>query len=441
MKIFILLILVSCGQYQKKEGKQDQKNMEHLLSESTFKKFDLAVSGVMSLTTKNIKSSRIDIPFSNFLNPKTAALKILTSNEKNLERFSFDPFSKNLVFEFEPKEYQRLLNDDYQVTFFFKNGSDFTVSHQKEGITEEVNLKNKNFFTIQMNKEELIDIFKGNKKIEIKSKQQASIDEWNYYLTNYHYPVLINDTKKNEIIFLKNQVTFEDFQKKMGIKNIINIEDISLFSPEIDLSTNFWFTRNSNSNTKILFRSNMKTISDFYKNSLFEKTDILRREKGITESSLNFKKNKNALFYLTISGKKRFHKIPFVQHKFHKSGIHFFQVCEQFITNIQYSFEEKLSLNEIINNLELITEAGVIDLKRALYIKENISNEGPSWIFAFDEKVTKISLRIKPNNSKAFEAHGIQKRGCLGKNKNAFKSFHFENQLDLMTSVFVEIIE
>jgi len=441
MKILLLLILVSCGQYQKNEEVQDQKKLENFISDSSFKKFDFEVSGVLSLSSKNVKSPRIDIPFSNFFRPNNLALKILTKNKENFKNNPIDPFSQNIIFEFEPKEYGRLINDDYEATFFFKNGNNFTFSHFKNDSTQEYHLKNKNFFSLEMSKEEIIDILKGKNKIQAVSKNQIAFEDWNYYLKEYHYPILISDENKNEIIFVKNELKFEDYQKRLGIKNIINIEELSIFSPEINSDNYYWFTRNSPSNLKVLVRSKMKTISDFYKNSLLEQSVTLKREMGVSFNSLSFKKDKNAFFYVKIDGKKIFHKIPFLKHTLHKSGTHLFQICEQVINEIQNTHQSKLTFNEIINNLEIISEEGALDLRQAIYIKENITDEEHNWILAFNQKISNISLRIKPGNSRGLEVFSIKKRVCLGKNKNSFQSFEFENQLDLSASVFVEIIE
>lgn len=455
MKWLILLALIACGKHEepKKLDLRDSDGDQVLnYQEGELEKYVAdfeplgKVNGVIKFTLDKI----IELPLSNDLNLKDAALSLAVANEARVSTEEyFSEWSKLRLKK--TITLPELKSSQYQVQLLFENGSAEAEELVLKTGKEVLSLGSwSNFMKLQVSRENLKALLEGKAFFMLKKKfpksplfndaQAGTIKEKTYRVHFY-------DGSKSRILYVSNELEFSELLKHMDIR-AKNVSEDELFFNAHLTERDQWHVRELQGGDKVLILTNIEVLrKEFLKNYIYQKK-ILSRKNGQNASVVQFNNPDGAKVYVKISS-AYFTQRTFVERKERKlhgggggggrdGNAESPYKCTHYLREIKKE-------NVLLSNLEnLFVNLGEEDTLLGSDFEEQIGAKGPYWEMKLNQPTANLKWSFINRPSSTFIVTGEYDNSC-GNNANrgrgaAYKT-NLEGKFEVVIESFVEKIE
>jgi hypothetical protein len=468
MKLLLLILIISCGKqvngpyidFKDADGDQiinaQEKGIEKYIAHS---KSIGPIQGVMSFRNSQKNNERVEVPFGNDFDYKSQGLRLLTTNKLNLKTDPYFTDWSKVRFKSKFRSFVKSRDDLIEIKFNFTNIPNdslliFIQSQNKKKYLAKtsgnltLNISSKDFFNLSTG-----DSFLFFEEMELKdSTKEFEISNRLESIRKTTYPVIWYDGEKGKILYISKKFKFDQFLLSQKISHLFYADELELFFPETNSSKLEWWTRKIDNGYRILVKTHLSEISNFYKKDLISKTTSIQRLNGINQNELKIQKNLKARFYLQIKGtqtllsfKERKKRITYAAGQGGREGDRYHYDCTYYYNEIADRQKITLSREDLLKYIRVQSELGPIDLNQSILFKEEVTENGYKWIIGFDTLASDITIKLLNKNSKSYHKTGLINNKC-DKNENPkervqFRLLNNEEKLNLNITSYVEKIE
>lgn len=277
--IFLLILLVSCG---KKYPEYQVNSRERLgIKQVNSYSFELEnlvqMKGVLKIHTEFEDKKVIDIEFSTIANLKSHIMRLLTVNSHFLfKNISHDERMKIFIKNYSPLIEYLVPEKEYKITLNFNHLSkqQYKLFFIQENIQRDLGFIDYDS-TLHLSGAEILELFQNRAFLSINDTNGLTKG-----LNNNHYRVYYSNSE-SKVLYVSNEVSFEDFLSQNNIDHARNIELINLMTT-IDIKTlEGWWYRRLPGGDYVLINEDISQIHQAFLSTLVKVPFSLTRKEGI----------------------------------------------------------------------------------------------------------------------------------------------------------------